>query len=339
MDHDSCVDTLVKQYLLSAGYTQAAAAMENKQQPSSSSTTTTADLAMCAVNSTDPSIYDAEYKSFRSFATASLDLVKGELFLVLFPLFVNCYMGLIRQGHSIEARQFWCTWESDHIDRFPDELRMLSMLTVPEQLEGNSEFLQANAFVQQVSKSRFSMRLSNFSYGLLMNYVMQNHLLLIASIMNDRITFDKMSDVPASLSTDGAGMLIDGGNIAAFGGSEALTLGGSVDSVNGNGIHGTAATANASSTSSPSPLGVQREQRPLPASVLVAPGKGPAGGVADFREDPLYSEWLHRLVRPRVFLAGTAIGKPSRYTAKLHYFFLTYFSNMCYLSQKCNIQQ
>ena len=114
MDHDNCVDTLVKQYLLSAGYTQAAAAMESKQQAqrhppaSSSSHTTTADLAMCAVKSTDPSIYDAEYKSFRSFATASLDLVKGELFLVLFPIFVHCYVGLVRQGHSIEARQFWC---------------------------------------------------------------------------------------------------------------------------------------------------------------------------------------------------------------------------------------
>ena len=291
----------------------------------------TADLAICAVKSTDPTIYDAEYKSFRSFATASLDLVKGELFLVLFPIFVHCYVGLVRQGHSIEARQFWCTWESDHIDRFPDELRMLSMLTVPEQLEGNSEFLQANAFVQQVSKSRFSMRLSNFSYGLLMNYVMQNHLLLVASIMNDRITFDKMSDVPASLSTGGPGMLIDGGNMAAFGGSEALTLGGGVggssdggvgdsEPGNGNGSHGAAAAA-ASTTSafSPFPLGVQREQHPLPASALVAPGKGPAGGVADFREDPLYSEWLHRLVRPRVFLAGIAIGKPSRYAAKLYY--------------------
>ena len=328
MDRENCVDTLVKQYLLSAGFTEAAAAMEQQQthrQPSNN--TMKADLAICAVKSTDPTIYDTEYKSFRSFAAASLDLVKGELFLVLFPIFVHCYVGLVRQGHSIEARQFWCTWESDHIDRFPDELRLLSMLTVPEQLEENCEFLQANAFVQQVSKSRFSMRLSNFSYGLLMNYVMQNHLLLVASIMNDHITFDKVSDVPASLSTGGPGMLLDGGNIAAFGGSEALTLGGGDgggggggDSHpgNGNGSHDAEAATAASSTdvSSPFPLGVQREQRPLPASALVAPGKGPAGGVADFREDPLYSEWLHRLVRPRVFLAGTAIGRPSRYIVK-----------------------
>ena len=38
--------------------------------------------------------------------------------------------------------------------------------------------------------------MSTFAYGLLTTFIVQNNLLLVASIMNDRITFDKAPDFP-----------------------------------------------------------------------------------------------------------------------------------------------
>ena len=44
--------------------------------------------------------------------------------------------------------------------------------------------------------SRFFVKMSSFAYGLLTTFIVQNNFLLIASIMNDRMTFDKASDFP-----------------------------------------------------------------------------------------------------------------------------------------------
>lgn len=51
-------------------------------------------------------------------------------------------------------------------------------------------------FRRQAITSRFLVKLSSFSYGLLTTFIVQSNYLLIASIMNDRINFEKISDFP-----------------------------------------------------------------------------------------------------------------------------------------------
>ena len=288
-------DVLVKQYLIMKGYTDAAAAMEHTAvtappQPSRAAALAGDLVAGALKRDTNAGIYNEEYQIFRSFALASLDIVKGELILVLFPVFVHCYVGLVRQGFSVEARQFWVAWEGDHIDRFPDELRTMSMLTAPEQLE-TAVFMAANPFIAQALSHRFTMRICTFSYGLLTNFVVHNNLLLVASILNDHIAFHKVADVMAAPSADGNG---GAGAGAMFASIDALRLGDGTDGVS-------------------LPLGYLHHRqhaadvRNLP---LYAPGKGMGiDGVTELRDDPLYSEWLYRIVLPRVFLGGNVLGK------------------------------
>jgi hypothetical protein len=100
-------DVLVKQYLVSKGYTDAAAAMEqqslsahqHQQHPPhqqhhnqhQGGAALASDLVVGALErDSNAGIYNEEYQIFRSFALASLDIVKGELILVLFPVFVHC---------------------------------------------------------------------------------------------------------------------------------------------------------------------------------------------------------------------------------------------------------
>jgi hypothetical protein len=202
----AAIDAIVKDYLLSRGYNKAAAEMEgecnidvtdNRALSKQVLSTITEDIVILSMNNGNYGIYDKEYSALRSWSLISLDLIKSEVLLLLMPIFVHCYIGLIRQGCIQEAREFWRSWEKDHAEVYSDELRALSMLTVPEQIQ-SEEFLSANTFICKVLKSRFTLKMSTFAYNLLSTFMVQNNLLLIASIMNERLQFEKDTDFPGS---------------------------------------------------------------------------------------------------------------------------------------------
>lgn len=121
------IDTIVKKYLLSNGYEDAAAAMSAKNAAMGDTTTSNADsdpiandshissgnsntiidegetltisgqilstvvedIVILGVNSGNYSIYEEEYCSLRSWSLSSLDIVKSEVSLFLFPAFVH----------------------------------------------------------------------------------------------------------------------------------------------------------------------------------------------------------------------------------------------------------
>lgn len=53
----------------------------------------------------------------------------------------------------------------------------------------------------QALLSRFIVKISSFAYSLLTTFIVQNNLLLVASVMNDRMTFSKTTDFPGSSHT------------------------------------------------------------------------------------------------------------------------------------------
>ena len=77
-------------------------------------------------------------------------LVFMACFLKTYYSFLNVidtsYIGLIRLNRPSEARQFWYKWENEHIHTFPDEMRAVSMVSIPEQLT-SEEFLSTNHFM------------------------------------------------------------------------------------------------------------------------------------------------------------------------------------------------
>lgn len=127
VDRKVAIDTIVKKYLLSRGYGEAAAAMSAKKTISEDDAASVANNDTCTaeneisngdsnyviddeetltlsgqilstvvegivvlgVNSGNYGIYEVEYSCLRSWCLSSLDLVKSEVSLLLFPAFVH----------------------------------------------------------------------------------------------------------------------------------------------------------------------------------------------------------------------------------------------------------
>ena len=137
-------------------------------------------------------IYQKSYGMLRSWACNSLESIKAEIISLCFPIFVHCYISLIKRGQEEDARVFWLHWSKDHTDIYADELKHLSLLTSSQQLN-RTEFINTNTFLKQIFHAKFLVRMSVFAYGLLETFLVQNDLILIASIINEKITIDTIS--------------------------------------------------------------------------------------------------------------------------------------------------
>jgi len=54
----------------------------------------------------DPSLYAETYEDLIRFVDSRLDVHKGELSAVLYPVFVHLYLELVYNGHEQEAKAF-----------------------------------------------------------------------------------------------------------------------------------------------------------------------------------------------------------------------------------------
>lgn len=137
------IDSLLREYLLKKGYTKAAAELESEAQTRSTqippqsksdieskSTMATKILTSIAeellITGTEgtATLYANGYGLYRNWALGSLDLVRPQLLAVCFPLFIYCYLGIVRTSvNNEEAQEFFRKWSSDHMDNNSNELR------------------------------------------------------------------------------------------------------------------------------------------------------------------------------------------------------------------------
>ena len=224
------MDELVRQYLVSKGYSKAASSLQqevrgvqlrqghlaSEGQPSHLEATTVGDQKIIAEimaehhltseeltikrymiedDSLWTRLYSEGYNKFYSWAVNTLDVVKPELMALCFPLFVQCYIALVKKDAPEDARAFWDHWHEAHMNCYGRELRALSMLTSKDQLVDGSNFLQSNQFILQSQRNKFKVKISNFAFGMLTTFLAENDLLLIAAIVNDRIQFQLLDAV------------------------------------------------------------------------------------------------------------------------------------------------
>ena len=231
------------------------------------------------------SLYSGGYDYYRSWALNSLDAVKNELLSLCFPLFVCSYISLVRksqgeseggeaQGEEDEARLFWDRWAGDHQDSYGQELRELSMLTSPAQLDthnkASADFIKAHRFIACSLTQKFDVIISKLAFGLLTTFLSLNDLLLLASIINDKVHFRLVEKLPAHLQQGHGGILVE------LPGYTAVPEGG---------LSGTG-SAN------------------LPILALGVPGKGnKKSGIPDYLRDDVYRQWIEKLVLRDILLA------------------------------------
>ncbi|KAF3538217.1 hypothetical protein F2Q69_00025101 [Brassica cretica] len=143
----------------------------------------------------DPSRYREGYSKLRSWGYNSLDLYKHELLRVMYPVFIHCYMDLVGKGHIQEARSFFNSFRKDHEMVHLRDLQKLGGVLAPSHL-------QEMEFARSLRQSKINIKICQYSYDLLIQYLHRTESTLMLGIINEHINFQVYSGQPNSASDD-----------------------------------------------------------------------------------------------------------------------------------------
>jgi transcription initiation factor TFIID subunit 5 len=104
------------------------------------------------------------YSRVREWIFGALDMYKPELMRVLFPMFVHCYLTLVKKNKVEESRDFFARFHEDHVRAHCDDVRGLSAIALPEHLE-------TDACAVKFMKHKFSIEMCFQSFDLLVRFL------------------------------------------------------------------------------------------------------------------------------------------------------------------------
>ncbi|EEC81710.1 hypothetical protein OsI_25319 [Oryza sativa Indica Group] len=186
---DEEMEKKVHQYLQRKGFRVAGLALlEDRTRLSATTTTTTtasssshslSDAALSR-SENDPARYYDGYSKLRTWAYSYLDHYKHELLRILYPLFFHCFMDLVAEGHTQEACSFFHTFREDH--EHSRDLKKLESILSPLHLEQME-------VARSLRQNKFRIKLCEYSYELLLQYLHKTQALVVLGIINERIDF------------------------------------------------------------------------------------------------------------------------------------------------------
>lgn len=115
----------------------------------------------------DPEVYYRAYSILRGWVDSSLDLYKPELFRVLYPIFVHCYLELASKSLAAQAKTFFDKFSHDHAALHGEELSQLAGISLPEHL-------RENPLAQAYRSKEYRVTVSKTSIYLLLDYLLEN---------------------------------------------------------------------------------------------------------------------------------------------------------------------
>ncbi|PKA64200.1 Dynein assembly factor with WDR repeat domains 1 [Apostasia shenzhenica] len=188
---DEDIEKAVLAYLKKKGFWQTERALQEEQNKLLASQVETG----LARSEKGPSLYRDGYGKLRAWAYGSLDLYKHELLRILYPVFIHCFMDLIAEGHMQEARTFFQTFREDHELLHLRDLQKLEGILSPSHLE-EMELAQA------LRQSKINIKLCEYSYNLLLQYLQKTQSVTMLGVINEHINFEVSSGQPISISDD-----------------------------------------------------------------------------------------------------------------------------------------
>lgn len=205
MDEEE-IDKAVVAYLKKKGFKQTELAFQEEQQhtknTSSNSTINSlsdSDIAKQILAFVEPenlpTQYHEEYKKLRSWAYGSLDLYKHELVRILYPIFVHSFMNLVAKGHIEGARAFLTSLREDHETTHLRDLQKLEGVLSPSHLEEME-------FAHTLRQSKVNLKMCEYSYELLLQYLQKSQSLTMLGVINEHINFQVSPGQPSSISDD-----------------------------------------------------------------------------------------------------------------------------------------
>ncbi|KJE90929.1 TBP-associated factor 5 [Capsaspora owczarzaki ATCC 30864] len=132
-----------------------------------------------AAETTTPQKYFEMYDQLVRWAHQSLDLYKSELKIVLYPLFVHCYLDLLEHNHIDEAKKFF----GIHRGLFEAQafhMARLEMLSTPQQVLDS----EVGTLFR---RNKYTMRLSAYSFDLLIAFLHETRSMLLIGLINHYI--------------------------------------------------------------------------------------------------------------------------------------------------------
>ncbi|CAI9292148.1 unnamed protein product [Lactuca saligna] len=220
---EEVLDKAVYLYLKKKGFTQTEQIFQQEQQnknKNSSSSVTASDVSLSdpdlakqilafSQSESIPTLYHDGYSKLRSWTYSSLDLYKHELLRVLYPVFIHCFMDLIAKGHLQEARAFFNTFREDHEMMHSRDLTKLEGVLSPSHLEEME-------FAHTLRQSKVNIKICQYSYDLLLQYLHKTQSITMLGIINEHIDFQVSPGQPSSISDDAeAFSLVGSGQDAA----------------------------------------------------------------------------------------------------------------------------
>ncbi|CAD5189935.1 unnamed protein product [Musa acuminata subsp. malaccensis] len=180
-------------YLRKKGFAKTEIALQEEQQNRLSSSSHP-DLPLSRLEN-DPARYSGGYSKLRSWAYSSLDLYKHELLRVLYSVYIHCFMDLVAEGHMRDARTFFQTFREDHELTHLRDLQKLEGILSPSHLEEME-------LARSLRQNKVKIKICQYAYDLLLQYLQKTQSLTILGIINERINFEVSPGQPISISDD-----------------------------------------------------------------------------------------------------------------------------------------
>ncbi|KAF3433328.1 hypothetical protein FNV43_RR24430 [Rhamnella rubrinervis] len=217
---DESVLKFVSDYLKKKGFKQTENAFldelqhsktnnNNSSSPISSTSQFDPDIAKHILSFVEsenaPTRYQDGYSKLRSWTYSSLDLYRHELLRVLYPVFIHCFMDLVAKGHLQEARTFFNTFREDHEMMHLRDLQKLEGVLSPSHLEEME-------FAHTLRQSKVNIKICQYSYDLLLQFLHKTQSTTILGIINERINFQVSPGQPSSICDDAEVITVIGGS-------------------------------------------------------------------------------------------------------------------------------
>ncbi|KAL9678091.1 hypothetical protein QQ045_015930 [Rhodiola kirilowii] len=185
--------------------------MEENKKSSASSENSQNDASLRNQILTVPELEDVPlkyhdgYGKLRSWAYGSLDIYKHELLRVLYPVFIHSFMDLVAKSYIQEARNFFSSFREDHEMTHMRDLQKLEAVISPSHLEEME-------FAHTLRQSKVNIKICQYSYDLLLQYLHNTQSIIILGIINQHINFQVFPGQPGSISDDAEFVALVGSN-------------------------------------------------------------------------------------------------------------------------------
>ncbi|EPS72043.1 hypothetical protein M569_02713, partial [Genlisea aurea] len=198
------IEKVVLTYLEKRGFKQTGVAFQQEVQESSKGSNSSsnvqfdADIAKKILSFNEensPVHYHEGYGKLRSWAYSSLDQYQHELVRVLYPVFIHAFMDLVSKGHIQEARAFFNSFRGDHEIAHSRDLQKLEGVLSPSHLKEME-------FAHSLRQSKVSIKICQYSYDLLLQFLHKSQSIKMLSIVNEHINFQVSPGKPSSIADD-----------------------------------------------------------------------------------------------------------------------------------------